>query len=271
MCAESQISALCIPVPHDRERMVAIFQAYFDESGKIDKPVVAFCGFVAPLSRVQVFENEWRGILRSYEMECLTMKRAFKAHTPLSRVIRKQSFAERIETLKPFADCVHRHFEYGIATAVDVGAYKQFSVAGKKKFGGSDNPHYVAFLTGMVAILKHLHGDDKISLICDDDEETAWNCYRLYRRVRKIHEGCQRTLVSLSFAEDKSFPALQAADFLSALTRMRARYLFANTPYDYAPLFDYLTTPKLPFKWGVLFFDKAKLDELEPLPTKRRK
>ena len=158
---------------------MGILHGYFDESGKVDKPVVAFCGFVAAASKIQPFDDEWNSILRGYEMDVLTMKRAFKAHVPLSPKIRKQSFAERIETLKPFADCIRKHFEYGVAVAVDVAGFKDLSPGAKKQLGRMENPHYLAFLQGMTAFLYHLRSDDRISFICDDDEETAWNCYQL--------------------------------------------------------------------------------------------
>lgn len=243
---------------------MGILHGYFDESGKLDKPVVAFCGFVASASKIQPFDDEWNSILRNYEMDFLTMKRAFRASVPLSPRIRKQSFAERIETLKPFADCIRKHFEFGSAIAIDVVAFKDMSPGAKKQLGKIENPHYLAFVQAMAGFQHHLRSDDRISFICDDDEETAWNCYQFYRRVRKIDPVSRKHFISISFAEDQAFPALQAADFLSALTRMRARYEFFGAPYDYSPLFDYLTAPQPLFNWGVGFWNKAKLTAWEP-------
>jgi hypothetical protein len=243
---------------------MGILHGYFDESGKVDKPVVAFCGFVAAASRIQSFDDEWNSVLRSYDMDFLHTSRAFKANAPLSPKIRKQTFAERIETLKPFADCIRKHFECGIATAVDVAAFKAMSPGAKKQLGRIENPHYMAFTSGMAGFHHHLRGDDRVSFICDDDEETAWNCYQFYRQVRKIDAFSRKHFISISFADDKSFPALQAADFLSSLTRMRARFDFFGTPYDYAALFDYLTAPQPLFMWGVSFYDKTKLEEWDP-------
>jgi hypothetical protein len=243
---------------------MGILNGYFDESGKIDKPVVAFCGLVAAAPRIQPFDDEWNGILRCYEMDFLHMSRVFKANVPLSPKIRKQSFAERIEILKPFADCIRKHFEYGIATAIDVAAFKDMSPGAKKQLGNIENPHYLAFLQGMMGFHHHMRSDDRISFICDDDEQTAWNCYQFYRRVRKIDGVSAKHFIAISFADDKSFPALQAADLLSSLMRMRARFQFFGTPYDYAPLFDYLTAPQPLFNWGVGFWDKDKLATWDP-------
>ena len=265
MLCPSQSLAMCIPTSHERERLVGILQGYFDESGKADdKPVVAFCGFIAAASKIQSFEDEWNSILRAYEIDVLTMKKAFKAHVPLSPKIRKQSFSDRIETLKPFADCIRKHFEFGSAIAVDVAAYRDMSAGAKKQLGGSENPHYLAFMQGIAGVLKHVRSDDRVSFICDDDADTAWNCYQFYRRIRKIHDGARKHFISISFADDKSFPALQAADLLSSLTRMQARFSFFRTPYDYRPLFDNLTAPQPLFNWGTGFWDKEKLAAWDP-------
>ena len=249
---------------------MGFFQAYFDESGKASDPVVAFCGFAAPANKVQAFDDEWNSILRRYEMEYLTMKRAFKPTVPLSRVIRKQSFAERIDVLKPFADCIRKHLEFGIATSLDVAAFRNISPRAKKNLGGSENPHYIVFLSGIMAALRHLRQDDKMSLICDDDEETALDCYKFYRRVRKIDERCRRHFVSLSFADDSSFPLLQAADMLAALIRMRSRFAFFRTPYDYADLFNYLTAVQPHFTWGVSIWGKEELAAFDEKQMKRK-
>jgi hypothetical protein len=243
---------------------MGILNGYFDESGKIDKPVVAFCGFVAAASKIQPFDDEWNSILRSYGIDSLHMSRAFKANVPLSLIIRKQSFAERIEILKPFADCIRKHFECGLATAIDVAAFKALSLGAKKQLGQIENPHYLAFTSAMAGFHHHLQSDDRVSFICDDDEQTAWNCYQFYRHIRKIDPFSKKHFISISFAEDQSFPALQAADLLSSLTRMRARFQFFGTPYDYAALFDYLTAPQPLFMWGVSFYDKAKLAAWDP-------
>jgi hypothetical protein len=95
---------------------MAIFQAFFDESGKFkDHQVVSFCGVCSPLYRIQEFEEDWKGLLRSYELPCLTMKRALEHTRRLSPQVDKQSAKERNEALTPFALCIRKHFEIGVA------------------------------------------------------------------------------------------------------------------------------------------------------------
>ena len=225
----------------------------------------------ARLIRCVDIDDDWNLVLRSYGMDSLHISRAFKATDLLSPKIGKQTFAERIDTLKPFADCIRKHFEYGIATAIDVAAFKAMSKAAKKQLGNAENAHYVAFLQGMMGFLHHLRPEDRISFICDDDEETAFNCYQFYRRARKVYPPANDHFVAISFADDRYFPALQAADFLASLTRMRARNEFFKTPYDDVALFEYLTAPQPLFTWGTGFWDKERLGIWDPKLEARTK
>jgi Protein of unknown function (DUF3800) len=246
--------------------MMAILQVFFDESGKFkDKRVVSFCGLCSPLARIIEFEEEWRGLLRSHGLAELSMKRALRRKIPLGKNIVAASVEERNAALTPFADCIRKHFEMGVAITVDVEAYKKWPIHAKQKFaGGSDNPHYFAFLNGLLTCTRYVRNDDRISLICDDDKETALNCYRIYGHVRKIEPDIKRILVAITFAEDSEFTPLQGADFLASLCRLEAGKLMHRDYYEYMPLFRHLTASSSNggMKWAVRFYSKEHLDDL---------
>jgi hypothetical protein len=230
----------------------------------MDHKVISFCGLCSPLSRVHDFEEEWQGLLHDYELDFLTMKRALRRTRRLSPRIDKQSATERNESLKLFAICIRKHFEVGVAITVDVQAYRGLSSAAKKKIGGSEDPHYLAFLCGIMAPSKRLRDEDKISLICDDDEGTAWNGYRLYRRVRRVGPYGKDKIIALTFADDRAFLPLQAADFLSSLARLEALKQFHHEYYEYVPLFQNLTQQGSPtgIKWVIGSFGQEKLKQI---------
>lgn len=245
---------------------MAIFQCYFDESGKFkDHQVISLCGLCAPASRVQEFEEEWKQLLRSSGINSLSMKRALRRTRRLSNCIDEQTAQERTEVLKPFASCIRKYFEIGVAIAVDVEAYHKLSVAAKKKVGGSDDPFYMAFLCAVMAPSKRLREEDHVSITCDDDQETAWNCYKAYRAVKKHESLLHNRLVALTFANDEKFVPLQAADMLASLVRLEARRRFRREYYEWVPLFDELTRQSsIPsdIKWVLGFFGKEKLEEI---------
>ena len=269
--AKSQTSVLgLLDIYHPPEPLMAIFQAYFDESGKFkDKQIVSFCGLVSTVARIMEFEVEWKRLLRSYGMKDLSMKRALKHTIALGQNVAAKTAKERNNAFQPFADCIRRHFELGVAIVVDVAAYDKWPVHLKQKFaGGSPNPHYFSFINALVCCSKFMRDEDRMSLICDDDKETAMNCYGLYGRARFLNPDIKKSLVAITFAEDSEFVPLQGADFLASLCRLEARRRMHKEYYEYMPSFTRLTgkTEDSRMQWCVRFYDKERLDNLTRPP-----
>ncbi len=107
--------------------------------------------------------------------------------------------------------------------------------------------------------------EESITMTCDEDEETAWNCYRLYRRVKELAPKTGRQLAAIAFADDVHFPVLQAADMLSFLCREQARLQWYGESYEYRDFFRCLTDPRGTslLQWRVAFKNKADLQKLE--------
>jgi hypothetical protein len=106
----------------------------------------------------------------------------------------------------------------------------------------SKNPQYAAFTRVVIELMGHLHPEDTISVICDDEEETALTIYQLYRKIKLTYPEARRKLVSLSLADDKVFVQLQAADMIASLTRLEARRKFLQERFDYTLLTERLDT-----------------------------
>lgn len=254
---------------HPSEPLMAIFQAFFDESGKFkDKQVISFCGLCSPPARINKFEDEWKTLLRHYGLTSLTMKRALRRKIKFSHDVAAHSVEERNAVLKRFAACIREHFELGVAVTVDVKAYSDWGSNPKRLLVGSDNPHYFSFIIGLIASVQHVEvqKDNRLSFICDDDEETAINCYKLYRKAKATVPQIRRTLAAISFAEDEDFVPLQAADLVSSVYRMEAQRRFHRLYYEYMPLFNALTaqtqTSGDTIKWSEHFYDAKELKEL---------
>jgi Protein of unknown function (DUF3800) len=200
---------------------VAIFQAFFDESGKFkDKRVTSFCGFCSPPSKLPAFEDEWNALLRHYGLPCLAMKRALRRKIPFSPTEPAKEREERNAVLRRFVECIRKHFELGVAVAVEVEAYKTWPYPSKKKIGGSDDPHYLSFMAAALGCAKFVANEDRLALVCDDEQATAINCYKFYQRMRVVDPEVKGKLVAITFADDEKFPALQAADLLASLFRL---------------------------------------------------
>lgn len=248
-----------------RNTFMAVLQSFFDESGKFqDHQVVTFCGFGASDSQLRDFNKHWENQLRRCGMDALHWVKARRCGKALGDNIGPQSPKERINDLKPFADCVNDYLGVGVATVFEVSGYTSFAQDSKKLLGGADNPFYVQFLR-TIMLLAEFARSEKITIMCDEDEETALNCYRLYRRVKEINPKVGKRLAAISFADDVNFPALQAADMLSFLCREQAKLQWYKEPYEYRDFFRYLTDPRgtSALQWQVIFKDKEALQQLE--------
>lgn len=244
---------------------MSIFHTFFDESGKFkDHKVVAFCGFGASPSQLKEFDAQWGNQLRRIGMDALHWVDARRCGKPLGRSIGEQTLGERIKELRPFADCVNDYLGLGAACVFEVTGYTSFAKESKKLLGGSDNPFYIQFLRTVMLVADFAKTEENIAMMCDEDEETAWNCYRLYRRVKDVHP-IGRRLAAISFADDVNFPALQAADMLSFLCREQAKFQWYGEDYEYRDFFRYLTNPRgtSNVEWRVAFKNKEDLSNLE--------
>jgi Protein of unknown function (DUF3800) len=264
------MSALAFLRSLEREPIMAavVHQFYCDESGKYTKdPLTAFCGVCAAESRLKAFDDEWRVLLRSVDLDALHMKQISRQNESCGRRFPiGQTIPEKIELLTPFADCINKHLELGLIQAWDVNGYKQLPMEIKKSLGGSMDPYFLTFVTGMMELLDHISADDRIAIICDDDLNTAWDAYIHYRAAGKAHGEIQKMMVAIAFANDKFFPALQAADFLAFLSRYEGNFRFYGTPNPWGKLYACLVKEPQPgtgvMKWHESFQDEKALCDL---------
>jgi hypothetical protein len=245
---------------------MGILHSFFGESGKFqDHQVVAFCGFGASDTQLKEFDKQWENQLRRCGMDALHWVTARRCGKALGDNIGSQSLRERINDLKPFANCVNDYLGLDAACVFEVTGYTSFAQDSKNLLGGSDNPFYIQFLRTVMLLAEFARPEENITMVCDEDEETAWNCYRLYKRVKQIHPKVGRRLAAISFADDTYFPALQAADMLSFLCREQAKLQWFGESYEYQDFFRYLTDPRgtSSLQWRVAFKNKKDLQKLE--------
>jgi hypothetical protein len=242
-------------------------QVFCDESGKYHNPadpLIAFSGLCITPDRLSAFDNEWRTLLRSYEIDSLHMERVTRLVEDHGYRFRKgQTAAERTELLFPFADCINKHFEIGFIQAWSLRGFNSIPNDARKLLGGSSDPYFLAFIRGLQEVADGMGEDDRISIICDDDVNTALDCYTHYRRIGEADWTIQRKTVAISFANDKHFPALQAADVAAFLTKHEAGWRYEKVPNTWERLFDRLVTvPEPPYgimRWKGNFADEEQL------------
>jgi hypothetical protein len=156
---------------------------------------------------------------------------------------------------------MNRHMELGLIQAWDVKGFFALDETVRKSLGDVNDPYYLAFVRGLTELADYVHGDDRIALVCDDDESTAWQCYEHYRGVKRALPDIRKKAVSLAFANSHTFPALQAADMIAYLARMEAKSRFYGDRYDLRELFEYITAKQDPGKmmWKEMFANEKTI------------
>jgi len=237
---------------------------YSDESGKYRKnPVVTVSGVGAQSDRLDKFNREWETLLRSYHLEEFHMSRIGDLTQSCGpKMPSGQTIEERTQAILPFADCINEFLEIGLMQGWDVRGYNNLSLEVKKNLGGSNDPFHLAFVRTLLHIGDDLHDGDKLSIVCDDDELTAWDAYCHYRAVSKAEPALAKKLAGITFAKSSCFSPLQAADMAAFLARKEATKQFWGKPHGFEILLKYLVEGPVPGK-GIMTwyssFVKAKL------------
>jgi hypothetical protein len=236
---------------------------FFDESGKFaDHDVISFGGVGAPaLNFGPGWAVDWKHCLTVNGLEMLTVKEAFRSHRPLSDKNPALGVEKRVEALLPFVACIRKHLQLVSGVAINVKAFKELP-SHYFQILGSD-PFFTAFLRTMLRFLEAVTEGDRVSLVCDDEEEMAIPMFKLYRQLKRVYPGAKDKLTSISFADDRALYGLQAADLVSSLMRREADKRFFGKEYDYAPMFGALTQQPQAFEniWGMetAFADRETL------------
>jgi len=196
---------------------MGIFVANFDESGKQkDHKVVALAAVCAEDGALQTFNAEWEKLLRYFEIDSLHLKKFMQASKCLSpRIPKAQSLEDRAELLKPFADCINDFLEFGILQAWDVAGFHSIPKTFRYQMGSVEDPYLLAFAYGLMRVAAHSKEDQKISIICDHDQEIALDCLKHFNGIRHADREYRSKLISMTFADDQFFPSLQAAESMS--------------------------------------------------------
>lgn len=250
----------------DTRIFLTMFHVYVDESGKKgDHPLVTVVFMGLPHSRLSSLDDAWNGLLRQYELAALHMAKASRLNEPCgSKMLRRQSVDKRTDALIPFADCIAEHLEVGTIYAFDVSGFKSFKNETKNLRSSPNDPYYLAFVRSLLDLIDYVRGDEKISLICDDDLETAWQCFCNYRAVKIRMREVKERVVCLAFADDEYFPALQVADFVAYLSRLEARKTLFRDFNLYHRLCAHLFQDRGAgfISWRRVFADHKSLSEL---------
>jgi len=217
--------------------------AFLDESGKTTSDVAAVGGVISPSQHFNTqFVPDWDRCLYMNGINTLTMKEALRADRPLSDRNPALGIENRIAALLPFIECVRRHLMVISGLAINAKAFGELPSHYHQVMG--KDPSFTSFARTLLAILEITEVQDKISLICDDEEQTAWPMYQLFRRVKLLYPDAHEKLKAITFADDRWSFGLQAADMVVSLVRQEAEKRFYGAEFNYSSLYSALVNPK---------------------------
>lgn len=188
---------------------------YLDESGKFhDKGYICLCGYLGDDLQLEQFNERWIALLRECRIPSFHMAKFPAACRKLGL-----DETETTKRLEKFVDAIRESRLFGFSVGVD-GKYfkKRLTAAGVRDADPA--------LFAVHRILRKLadtciepgNQPPHIMLTFDEDEEYSIRCYKLVSRLRRIQPEIREMIMAISFADDKHFSPLQAADLLANLT-----------------------------------------------------
>jgi integrase len=90
----------------------------------------------------------------------------------------------------------------------------------------------MAFLRSLLYILDFTPTKDKISFICDDEEQMALPFYQMYRKIQRIWPGARDRQAAISFVDSRVQEPYQTMFTIAWCTGLRAGELLALTVED---------------------------------------
>jgi Protein of unknown function (DUF3800) len=203
--------------------------AVFDESGKyLDSEHVVFAGFIAEQVQWDRLTHEWNTRLRqSLPMrppENNVIKNPALHMVELNRrYVRTEDGDKReIEALVgDLAALICKYALEGFANSITVKDFNRLSPDLRKRF---KDPFYYAFEAGIKTITESRAVSaplDNVMLICDDSDEYSSQCLESYRRLKRKQTVIAQKIPCITFADDKQYAPLQAADMYAYCVRAR--------------------------------------------------
>jgi Protein of unknown function (DUF3800) len=242
-----------LPQPVEMEPWMATFHINLDDSGKFankNNKYVTMCGYVAHASEWNRFGQEWMNCRHAWQVPPVHMSPIlYPDRDPAWQKIKDDWGStwegKRDQMLKEFASIVMRCNVVCIGAVVDAEHYRSMP---KDKYVSSHTPISFAFQHAVIKALEKIETTDKhspISIVIDDDREDSMRCYELLATLRNLVPRVKDRIDGICFVNDRSYPAIQAADMIAYESRKQMEARAKNGSNDASDLYLMLT------RWGI--------------------
>ncbi len=187
------------------------FSAIFDESGTHQgSELIVFGGLIAHQEELNKLSHEWNRRLEKFDrsvpfFHMVEFNRKYQSATEPER----QTMESLVSDL---ADIFCERVTEGCLNSITASEFRALPQEQRKRY---KDPFYYAFEAGISTLAKvSSNPADNISLTCDDSED-AEDCLAAFKRLKRKHPDMIPKLPSISFADDRFYPPLQAADMFA--------------------------------------------------------
>lgn len=195
---------------HTGELALALWQAYFDESGNgPDSPLLCVGGYLFSKESARALEDEWRKLVRSLDVPHFHMTDCNAA----SGIFKHLSSPQCDKAARRAIELIQAHAAGGVALSVEKAAIGLLPPT-----NGLWQDSAYAFLANQVgyAVREKTEPEDKVSYIFEGGAH-GQGAARLAMKMFLGHEVAQRDFrwAADSFASKQDMPLLQSADILA--------------------------------------------------------
>ena len=232
---------------------MATFHIYLDDSGKFANPknrYTAMCGYVAHGSEWNRFGQEWMNCRHVWQVPPIHMSSIlYPDRDPAWQAI-KDAWGmtwegKRDQMLKEFAGIVMRCNIVCVGAVIDAEHYRSLP---RDKFTSAHTPVSFAFQHSVIKAIQKIEVTDQhspISIVIDDDREDSMRCYELLGTLRNLVPKVKDRIDGICFVNDRSYPAVQAADMIAYESRIRMEAKAHDPSSPASDIYQMLT------RWGI--------------------
>jgi hypothetical protein len=207
--------------PWHKARLQVLF-AYFDENGKWrQQDFICLAGFIAEESRLDAMCAVWRSLLEKHHIQSVHTTDLMAQQPPYDAL--NWTSDEKKAVVADFATTIGKYVNRGVAVGLDAKAYRALPKTARDSIGDPFTFCFSRVIRLVIDSLIEWKWPEPIGLIFDDDRHSAMKCYALYCKIKQHDPRAAALIPSITFADDRVFYPLQAADMIAYATMKERR------------------------------------------------
>jgi hypothetical protein len=197
-----------------KEKCLAVFIAYFDESGSLPlTEAFTIGGLVAKANRWEAFESKWNRILRRFNLLTFHMSE-FESRQGIYAHL---SNPERVELVATLVGIIKNMIEFGFSHSLVVKDWKKVIEPTIVKSYELQRGHYIFLLQScMEEIVKfvRLPAGERVACVFDRNSFMAGSAMKHFYDLVAMQRG-EGVFETITFADKMCMIPLQAADIVA--------------------------------------------------------